>query len=436
MGLAAATSIGVGGMIGAGIFSVIGVAARITGSGLPWAFLVGGLIALLSVYSFARLGACYPSAGGPVEFLVRSFGNGVVSGAFNLLLWVGYCFALALYARAFGGYLAGLFGGAGFWKPLGATAIVIAFTAINVAGARTVGRSELVIVGVKVFILLAFVAIGLCFVEPSRLSLDAAGEGNWLSILQAAVFVFIAYEGFGLITNAGDDMREPRRTLPKALYLSVLITLVIYVLIGLTVIGNLAVPEIVEAKDHALARAAEPFLGRAGYVAITVAALFSIASAINATLYGGANVSYMVAHKGHLPAFFERKVWQESKAGLYVTSGVVIVAANLLPLDEIAAVGSALFLVIYGVVNLGHLRIRRKTGGKAWWIVAAILSCLAACVLLLVKSWHESPLVVVIFGLMMGGAFAFEILFRRFGNHPMETMSQEWSEDEKEDENP
>lgn len=165
IGLFSATSIGIGGMIGAGIFSIIGVAAKIAGPALPLAFLIGGLIALLSAYSFAKLSRTYPSEGGPVEFIFRSFGNGIFSGGLNILLWIGYIFALALYARAFGGYAMSFLPAEapGYWSNILITGIVVLFTLINAFGAEAVGKSETTIVATKVGILLLFIGIGAFF---------------------------------------------------------------------------------------------------------------------------------------------------------------------------------------------------------------------------------------------------------------------------------
>jgi len=108
MGFWSVVSIGIGGMIGAGIFSILGVAAQVSGNALYISFIIAGGVALLSTYSFARLGATFPTAGGPVEFLIKGLGDGILSGGFNILLWVGYIFALSLYAKAFGAYAATL----------------------------------------------------------------------------------------------------------------------------------------------------------------------------------------------------------------------------------------------------------------------------------------------------------------------------------------
>jgi len=380
-----AISIGVGGMIGAGIFSILGIAGQTAGTGVWISFIIAGMIALLCAYSYARLGVTYPSAGGPVEFLVQGYGGGVLSGGLNLLLWVGYILALALYARAFGGYAATFFPSAAspFLPRALGTGIILIFAGVNVVGAKAVGRSELAIVVTKVLILLLFAAAGIFFA-----SRQVVAPSTWpplSTILLGSGVVFLAYEGFGLITNAAEDMSSPRKTLPRALYLSVIFSMFVYVVVSLAVLGNLSIPAIVDAKDYALAAAARPFLGDLGFRLITIAALFSTSSAINATLYGGANVSYAIARNGELPRFFERKLWGRSPEGLLITTGLVIVFTNAFGLEGIAMMGSASFLIIYGAVNTAHLRLLHRTGARRSLVLAATAACAAFLVILL---WH------------------------------------------------
>ena len=317
IGLLAAMAIGIGGMVGAGIFSILGVVAQASGSAMWLSFLVGGVVALFSTYSYAKLGIRYPSAGGAVEFLVKGFGDGVLSGGINLYMWIGYVIALALYAHAFAGYaMTFLPPGSPLWLNNGfAVGIVLLFTGVNFIGAQEMGRWETFIVAVKLLILLLFAVSGAFFIQGKYLCQPLPPvEG----ILFGAGILFIGYEGFGLVTNAAEDMADPRKLLPRALYLSVISVIVLYLVVSVTVIGNLEVSRILAAKDYALAEAARPFLGTWGFKLVAVAALFSTASAINATLYGGANVSYMLARDGELPQVFARKMWYRSSGGLFL----------------------------------------------------------------------------------------------------------------------
>ena len=401
IGLFAAMAIGIGGMIGAGIFSILGVVAQASGGALWVSFAIGGVVALLSSYSYAKLGARYPSAGGAVEFLVKGFGDGVASGGINIYLWIGYIIALALYAQGFAGYAmtflpAGVPAAAP--KALGVGAVLL-FTAVNMVGAKVMGRSETIIVAVKLTILFLFAVSGLSCIKPALLSpsLWAAPEG----IFFGAGVLFIGYEGFGLVANTAGDMADPKTMLPKALFLSVAAVIVIYIAVSVAVVGNLDVGSMVKARDYALAEAARPFLGEFGFRLIAVAALFSTASAINATLYGAANVSFMIAKDGELPRAFSVLTRRNATGGLFISAALVIAFIIFFDLSAVAMMGSGAFLLVYACVHAAHLRLTAQTGGKPWIVRLALASCLILLVVLSVYIWrHSRPAFVLMLALM------------------------------------
>jgi amino acid transporter len=414
IGLVAAVSIGIGGMVGAGIFSILGVVAHAAGNAMWLAFAIGGVVALLSTYSYAKLGATFPSAGGATHFLVKSFGDGVLAGGLNLFMWAGYIISLALYATAFGGYAATFVTTAPsalLLKSL-AVASVVLLTLVNAFGATFMGRWETVIVAVKVAILVLFAAVGLCFIRPGYLSPELWPETK--SILFGAGVVFIGYEGFGLITNAAADMRDPRKLLPRALYTSVILVIALYLAVALTVTGNLSDYEIEQSKDYALAEAAKPFLGQFGFRLIAIAALFSTASAINATLFGSANVCYMIARDGELPAGLSRSEWKDATGGLLLTAALVVVVMLIFDLSGIAMMGSAAFLLIYAAVNAGHLKVLNQTGASAIIVWLSLLTCLAMFVILFVYTYQEQPRAIAALILIAAASFAAEWAYRRW----------------------
>jgi amino acid transporter len=414
IGMAAGVSIGIGGMVGAGIFSILGVVAQAAGNAMWLAFAIGGVVALLSTYSYAKLGATFPSAGGAVHFLVKGFGDGVLAGGINLFMWVGYIISLALYATAFGSYAATFVTrtpSALLLKSL-AVAVVVLLTVVNAFGARLMGRSETVIVAAKVAILVLFAAVGVWFIRPGYLSPELWPETQ--SILFGAGVLFIGYEGFGLVTNAAADMRNPRTMLPRALYTSVILVIVIYLAVSLTVSGNLSDYEIEQARDYALAQAAKPFLGEFGFRLIAIAALLSTASAINATLFGSANVCYMIARDGELPAGLSRTEWQQATGGLLLTAGLVVLVMLCFDLSGIAMMGSAAFLLIYAAVNAGHLRVRKQTGANAVIVWLSMLTCLAMFAVLCVYTWQQQPMAIAALVLFAVASFAAEWAYRRW----------------------
>jgi amino acid transporter len=412
--MAAAVSIGIGGMVGAGIFSILGVVAQAAGNAMWLAFAIGGVVALLSTYSYAKLGATFPSAGGAVHFLVKGFGDGVLAGGINLFMWVGYIISLALYATAFGSYAATFVTHTPSQLLLKSLAVgaVVVLTVINALGSRIMGRSETLIVAVKVAILVLFATVGLWFIRPGYLSPELWPQTQ--SILFGAGVLFIGYEGFGLITNAAADMRDPRTMLPRALYTSVILVIALYLAVALTVTGNLSDHEIEQSRDYALAQAAKPFLGELGFRLIAIAALFSTASAINATLFGAANVCYMIARDGELPAGLSRTEWKDATGGLLLTAALVVLVMLCFDLSGIAMMGSAAFLLIYAAVNAGHLRVLKATGANAPIVWLSLLTCLAMFAVLCVYTWQQQPLAIAALVIFAAASFAAEWGYRRW----------------------
>ncbi len=414
--LAGAVSIGIGGMIGAGIFSILGVVAQAAGAAMWVSFLIGGFVALFSTYSYAKLGAKFPSAGGAVEFLVQGWGKGTISGGINIFMWIAYIISIALYAQGFSAYCMTFFTNTPsplLLKSIAAS-IVILFTFINMLGASSVGKSEVVIVFIKVAILIMFAVTGLFFIHPDNLSIS-----HWTNvenIFFGAGVLFIGYEGFGLVTNAAANMNNPQKSLPLALYLSVFIVIAIYIAVSITVVGTLSTAEINAAGDYALAEAAKPFLGTVGFKLIAIAALFSTASAINATLFGAANVSYMIARDGELPATFERKKWYGATGGLLITTLLVIIFVLFFNLSSVAMMGSGAFLLIYAAVNTGHLKILSQTGANKFIVILSLLLCLILFGILEIYTYKHAPLAVYTMISLLLGSFIFEKIYNKFKN--------------------
>jgi amino acid transporter len=410
--LAAAISIGIGGMIGAGIFSILGVVALAAGAALWISFLIGGIVALFSTYSYAKLGARFPSAGGAVQFLVEGWGVGLVSGSLNIFMWLGYIISIALYAQGFAAYFATFFSHtpSNIILKIVACSVVILFCALNMFGARSVGKAEFFIVVIKVSILLLFSGVGLFYIKPENLS--PVNWTNWEHIFFGAGVLFIGYEGFGLITNAAANMKNPEKNLPKALYLSVFIVIAIYIAVSLATVGNLSMSQIKSAGDAALAVAARPFLGEFGFKLIAIAALFSTASAINATLFGAANVSYMIARDSELPQAFDRRAWKGATGGLLLTTMLVNIFIIFFDLSSIAMMGSGAFLLIYAAVNAGHLRILNKTGARKIIVVLSLLLCLLMFIILELYTYEKSPRALCTMLLLLAFSFIFEKLYR------------------------
>jgi amino acid transporter len=384
IGLREAVAIGIGGMVGGGIFSVLGLSVQISGAGAYFSFMLGGIISFLTGYSYAKLAVKFPSRGGTVEYLNRAFGVGIFSGTLNMLLWMGYIVTLSLYAFSFGSYAASLMPGAfNFWRHIFTSLVIISFTGLNVMGAAIVGSAEDILVYTKLLILAFFCAAGLFTLNPGSVS---PASCNCSSIVLAGAIIYVAYEGFELIANSAADLREAEKNLPRALYISIGAVTALYILVALVAVGNLSVEQLSKDAEFALAAAAKPFLGQVGFVLIAIAAIISTASAINATLYGAAKNAYVMAKEKELPEELERLIWDRPIEGLVITGLAALLIANVVNLENISTMASSSFLIIFAAVNLSNIKLRKDTGAKAWISFLGFVGCAGSFVTVFVYS--------------------------------------------------
>ncbi len=188
----------------------------------------------------------------------------------------------------------------------------------------------------------------------------------------------------------------------------------LYLAVSLTVTGNLSDYEIEKSRDYALAEAAKPFLGQFGFRLVAIAALFSTASAINATLFGSANVCYMIARDGGLPEGLSRTEWRGASGGLLLTAALVLIVMLSFDLSGIAMMGSAAFLLIYAAVNAGHLKVLSETGASALLVWLSLLTCLAMFAVLCAYIYREQPRALAALIIIAAAAFAAEWAYRRW----------------------
>ena len=391
-------------MVGGGIFSVLGLTVQVGGAGAYLSFVVAGTVAALTGVSYARLSVVVCSRGGTAAFLDRAFGVRV-AGPINLLLWLSYFVMLALYAVAFGAYLAALLGldQNGIWPRVLASAVIVAFGLFNLLGARVVGRAEAILVYFKLAVLLVFVAGGLFTVETARITPSAFPSLG--VIVYAGALIFLGYEGFELIANASEDARDPERTLPRAYGIAIGSVIVLYVLVAFVAVGNLTPATIVSERDYVLAAAAEPFLGAAGFTLIAVAAVVSTASAINATLYGSSKFTYLMARHGQLPAHLGEPIWNRPVGGLIATTLGTLLIVNSVDIAGISLMGSAGFLIVFAAVNLAALRLVADSRARFGLALAGAVACAGSLVALIVyTATHDPAQLGVLAGLLTAAA--------------------------------
>ena len=381
MSVRGAAFLGIGAMVGAGIFALLGEAGAVAGSAVWLSFLLAGIVALLLGYNVVKLGVRYPSSGGLIAYLLEGFGNGRLVG---IASWLGYFAAIVIVCSmvsvAFGSYATSLFVGndaAAGWDNVFTSGIVVAMAGINLIGARFVDRAQSLIVVVLLAVFAVFIAVTLVDIDPHLLAFS--GYPPVSDIIASVALTFFAYLGFSVITFAVGDLRDPGRELPKAMYLALGVTATTYVLISLGVFGTLTVTEVVGYGETAIAEAARPALGDAGFTIMAVAALLATASSVNATLYASGGLTAMLAEVGQFPPFFGRGSRLGSHAGLLITAAIVLVVSNLVDLSAIASVGSACSLVIFLLVGMAGYKLRSTTDARG----AIILLGMAATAIVL-----------------------------------------------------
>ena len=392
--LAEVTAIGIGGMIGGGIFAVLGLAIAQAGHAVPVTLAIGGVIALLTGLSYAHLGLAFRGDGGSFTYIEHAFAWPGIAAAAGWVLVAGYVGTLALYATAFGAYGATLVSGIGTPTLVsGALAALVlgGFLIVNLGGAKTSGMTELIVVAVKLAILAVFAATGLYTAHADHF--QSLFDRGAVAPLVAAALIFVAYEGFELIPNAIDEMDNPQRNLKRAIVIAIVATTVIDIVVALATLGNLSSAQIQRDQEYVLAVAARPMLGEFGFVLIGIAALLSTASAINATLFGAARLAMVMASENDLPrAFFLREHTRAVPwVPLIALTAMALVFALAPPLAIISTFSSATFLLIFFAVNLSAWRLRAKIGLAAPWPFVGALLTAASFVLLMAHSYAIAP---------------------------------------------
>jgi amino acid transporter len=396
-----AAFIGVGAMVGAGIFALLGAAGEVAGAAVWLSFLLAGVVAGLQGYSFAKLGARYPTAGGLLEYVAKATGNGHFTGITSWLTYSANAIVTAMVAVSFGTYAASTFAeGNAAWIKVFAALIIIVATAMNIVGSGLVAKAQTVIVYIVLGILAFFAVVTLVNIHPSLLA--PSGYPPLRDIVSGVALTFFAFLGFVIITFTAKDLAKPSRQLPKAMYLALGIATVIYIAVSLGVFGTLTVEKVISSGGTAIAVAAEPTLGRAGYWLMTVTALFATAGATNAGMYPAQGMSERLAETGQFPPLMASKLGGRASNGLLIQAAACLILAVAFNLDSIASIGSAVALVIFTMITSAHLRIRAETGASLPILILAIAAAAAVLVTFVFTTLiHEPASIVTLAGILV-----------------------------------
>jgi len=385
-----AAFLGVGSMVGAGIFALLGEAGAVAGAAVWLSFLIAGVIAVLQGYATAKLGARYPSSGGIVTFLLQAFGRGHVTAVASWLLYFAALIVTAMVSVSFGQYGAALFfGGSAGWAKALTVTVILAAAVVNIAGAGLLDRWQTWVVVVLLAVFAVFVAVTLASSDIHLLA--PATYPPLVDIVSSVALTFFAYLGFAVVSFTGGDLPDPGRNLPRAMYLALGITITLYVLVAIGVFGTLTVRQVVDNGETALAVAAQPALGAAGFVMMTIAALLGTSSSVNANLFAAAGSTAKLAETGTFPRTFGRLARVGGTRGLVISVLVVTVLALLVDLTAIASLGSVIALVIFTVTSIAAFRLRARIAASAWLLVTGITLTVVVLVVFAVQTVRTAP---------------------------------------------
>jgi amino acid transporter len=331
--------------------------------------------------------------------------------------WLYYMAGLivtAMVALSFGSYARSLFlpdDASTAWVEVFAVVAVIAMALVYVVGPAVVGRLQSIIVVVLLLVFGVFIAATVSDADFDQLAASTYPPAG--DIVASVALTFFAYLGFAVIATTAEAIPRPGRNVPMATYVALAIATVLYVLISVGVFGTLTVDEVIASGDTALAEAAEPRLGQAGFTMMAIAALLATASSVNANLFAAGNMTASLAEDGQFPPVFGGRAPILGTRGLAISVAVVLALALFLDLSTIASVGSAVALAVFAMVGAAAIRLRSETGSSLLLLVAALTTTLVVLVLFVIDTARNEPRTFVAMLAVGAVAVALDILWKR-----------------------
>ena len=401
LSLLSSISLGTGVMIGAGIFVLMGQIAELVGDLFPIAFIAGAVVVGFSSYSYVKFSNAYPSSGGVVKFLNKSYGPGTTTGLFSLLMYISMVVSESLVAGTFGSYTLRLFSEkfAGYAPILGVLLLVVAYI-VNVLGNKAIGSTAtftaiIKVAGIALLAIAGLVASGFADISGNYIPKNTEALPQGFAFVAALALSILAYKGFTTITNQGGDIKNPHKNLGRSIVFSILICTLIYVALALAVAGGLSIPEIIEAKDYALAAAARPIFGEWGSwitIAIAIVATFS---GVLASVFSASRLLAMLSNMKQVPSI--NRMGNFKNPALLLTVSLAIILTALLDLTRIASIGAIFYLIMDIAIHWGLFRhLRKKVDFMPIIPVIAIVLDIVVLAAFLYIKYLNDPLVLIV----------------------------------------
>ena len=387
LGVTELIAIALGGMVGGGIFTILGISVSMIGAFTPLAIFLGGLIAALAAYSYVKLGVYYKDEGATYAFVKKTFPQSPIAA--SLLGWwviFGYISTLALYAYTFSAYaISGLAFADNEWARKAVAGGVIAiFTLVNIWSVEGMGKLEDIMVYTKLIILVVISFVLITNSETSLPTLIQTHESvDILSILIVASVTFVAYEGFQLVINAVNEMEDPEKNIPRAIYAAIAITVAIYMIIAFGALLAIPFDDIIQNQEYALAAGAGDVLGPVGTNLVILGALLATSSAISGTLFGASRQIAAIARDGYFPTFLAQRVRSIPVLAILTMSGFAFLLVLAGSLRIILEFGSVTFLLVSCLMAYTNHKIRKQTKSSPVLTIGALTGLMAGTALII-----------------------------------------------------
>ena len=399
LGFKELVAIAVGGMVGGGIFTILGIAVSIVGFLAPFAIALGGIIAFFAAYSYVKLGVYYKDEGATYAFYKRTYPDSPMAASF--IGWYtifGYISTLSLYAYTFSSYGISSFEFADneIIRKAVAIAIIWLFALINLWSVRGMGRLEDLMVYAKLVILFIISLVLMYYGETDFHTFTQTfakdfEQSSTMNIIIVASVTFVAYEGFQLVINAVNEMENPEKNIPKAIYTAVILVAVIYFIIALGAVMAIPVDDLIKNKEYALASGAEAIMGSWGSNLVIVGAVLATSSAISGTMFGSSRQMARIADDGYLPNILSKRkkhIPTHAITAMAATATLLILVGGLRLILEF---GSITFLLVSLLMAIANFKIRKKTNSSTLFTIIAILGLLTGVTLILFYEFKTQP---------------------------------------------
>lgn len=412
-------AIAIGGMVGGGIFTILGISVSMVGALAPFAIMLGGVVASFAAYAYVKLGLYYQDEGATYAFYKRTYPDSHLAASFIGWYTVfGYIATVALYAYTFSSYAISGFDFAHnelIRKGL-AVLIIALFALINLWSVKGMGKIEDLMVYAKLAILFVISLALIYFAKTDFHAFTSMIQHDlhttpMLSILIVSSVTFVGYEGFQLVINAVNEMENPEKNIPKAIYSAIVLVAVIYFIIALSAVLAIPAEDLIKNKESALAAGAKDIMGTWGQNLVIFGAILATSSAINGTLFGASRQMARIADDGYLPYIISLRQNRIPKYAIVAMSMVASLLIAMGGLRLILEFGSITFLLVSLLMSIANFKIRKKTNSSLLITLISITGLLIGTVLILYYEWQTNMeqlfFILVLYAVLTMGAWGY-----------------------------